>query len=102
METIFNYESPAIAVKDLQQKGYEIDYNTKFDALLANAADYEIDYLYRYDGMTDPSDESSVYGIRNVSTGEKGVFVAGNLALIEGKKRDIILELEMKARQHLS
>lgn len=99
METVFNYESATVAVKDLNEKGYNIDYNTEFDKLVLEASDYEIDYLYRYEGMTDPSDESTVYGISNVKTGDKGIFVAGNLSLIEGRKRDIILELEMKARQ---
>lgn len=99
MKTVFDYESATVAVKDLTEKGYKIDYNTEFDQLVAEASDYEIDYLYRYEGMTDPGDESSVYGIRNVNTGDKGIFVAGNLSLIEGRKRDIILELEMKARQ---
>ncbi|VTP99002.1 hypothetical protein [Sphingobacterium daejeonense] len=83
-----------------QIKGYSVDYNVEFDGLVENASDYQIDELYRYEGETDPADESSVYGIRNTKTGEKGVFVAGNLSLIEGKKRDIILDLEMKYKQN--
>ena len=87
------------ALDNLSKKGYTIDYNIEFDNLSEEAAVYEIDVLYRYEGETDPADESSVYGIRNTKTGEKGVFVAGNLSLIEGKKRDIILDLEMKYKQ---
>lgn len=99
MKTVHDYESAQIAVRELKELGYEDDYNEKFDDLLADAHDYDIDYLYRYDGLTDPSDEQSVYGIRNVKTGSKGVFVAGNLSTIEGKKRDIILDLEIRARK---
>lgn len=99
MKTMFNYESAAVATETLLKGGYTIDFNTEFDELVENANDYQIDYLYRYEGMTDPGDESSVYGIRNLKTGAKGIFVAGNLSLIEGKKRDIILELELKARK---
>lgn len=99
METKFNYESASVATKILQDEGYTIDFNTEFDDLVEHADDYQIDYLYRYEGMTDPGDESSVYGIRNVDTGAKGIFVAGDLSVIEGKKRDIILELELRARK---
>lgn len=98
METIFNYESASIALKKLSEKGYTIDYNIHFDYLSDEADGYIIDYLYRYEGATDPGDESTVYGIRNMQTGAKGVFVVGDLGLIEGKKRDIIVNLEMRSR----
>lgn len=98
METIFNYDSPSIALEKLQAKGYSKDYNEEFDELFAYTNDYTIDYLYRYEGASDPSDESTVYGIRNTVSGEKGVFVAGDLSLIEGRKRDIIVNLELRSK----
>lgn len=99
METIFNYDSASVALKKLHTEGYSVDFNEQFDDLFAHSDDYVVDYLYRYEGNTDPSDESSVYGIRNTVTGKKGVFVAGNLSLIEGRKQDIILNLEIKGKQ---
>ena len=99
METIFNYESAAIALEKLAEKGYTIDFNEDFDELFQSSDDYTIDFVYRYEGASDPGDESSVYGLRNTVTGTKGVFVAGNLSLIEGKKRDIILSLELRSRK---
>ncbi len=100
MDKTFKYATMTEALDNLSKNGYSIDYNVEFDKLSDEAAVYEIDVLYRYEGESDPADESSVYGIRNSKTGEKGVFVAGNLSLIEGKKRDIILDLEMKYKQH--
>lgn len=99
MGTIFKYETASIALENLRVKGYEYDYNADFDHIFTYADDYVIDYLYRYEGPSNPSDESSVYGLRNTKTGEKGVFVAGDLSLIQGKKRDIIINLEIKAKQ---
>ncbi len=99
MTTKNDYASAKEALDHLQAKGYTVDYNIEFDGLLAEASDYTIDYLYRYEGMSNPDDESSVYGIRNLKTDEKGIFVAGNLSFLEGKKRDIILELEIKHRK---
>ncbi|MBE8712238.1 hypothetical protein [Sphingobacterium hungaricum] len=98
MKTIFNYDTPSVALDKLKAKGYEIDFNVEFDHLVESADDYTIDYLYRYEGASDPGDESTVYGIRNEKTEDKGVLVAGNLSFLEGKKRDIILQMELRAR----
>ena len=98
MKTIFDYQSASVALEELKSLGYQLDYNVEFDNILQHSDDYVIDYLYRYEGASNHSDESSTYGIRNTITGEKGIFVAGNLSLIEGKKRDIIINLEIKAK----
>lgn len=99
MERMHGYSSASVALKKLGDLGYTIDYNIEFDDLLADADQFKIDYLFRYEGASDPDDESTVYGISR-NSGEKGVFVAGNLSLIEGKKRDILLQLELKEREH--
>ena len=100
MDRTFNYATVTEALEKLSNKGYTVDYNVNFDGLFKDTANFRIEELYRYEGETDPADESSVYGLKNTETGEMGVFVAGNLSLIEGKKRDIIIELEMKYKQH--
>ncbi len=98
METKHNYETTDVALANLQNMGYTIDFNIAFDEILEDADHYKIDHLYRYEGASNPDDESTVYGISNEKNGKKGVFVAGNLSLVEGKKRDIILKLELKYR----
>lgn len=98
METKYDYLSVTAALEELKEKGYEKDYNIDFDELFYNADDYIIDYLFRYEGQTNPSDESTVYGLCNQRTGEKGVFVVGDLSLIEGKKREIIINLEFRSK----
>lgn len=98
METSFNYASAQVALDELEAKGYSVDFNVEFDRLGVDAENYQIDYLYRYEGDSNPDDESSVYGISHNIHPEKGVFVAGNLSFLEGKKRDIILNLELKSK----
>lgn len=99
MDTVFNYESASVALKKLAELGYTIDYNVLFDDLFKTADDYTIDHLYRYEGATDPSDESTVYGIRNTVNDDKGVFVVGDLSLVENRKRDIILNMELRSKR---
>ena len=99
MGTQYNYETTDVALAKLKEMGYTIDFNIEFDEILNDAEHYQIDHLYRYEGASNPDDESTVYGISNEDSGKKGVFVAGNLSLIEGKKRDIILDLEIKYKK---
>lgn len=98
METKYDYLTVSAALEELKKEGFEKDFNINFDELHANPENYVIDYLYRYEGITNPSDESTVYGLRNQTTGDKGVFVVGDLSLIEGKKRDILINLEIKSK----
>ncbi|MGN0002115.1 MAG: hypothetical protein ACI35V_01655 [Sphingobacterium composti] len=98
METKYDYLTVTAALNELQDLGYSHDFNIDFDKLFFSAEDYVIDYLYRYEGITNPSDESTVYGLRNQRTDEKGVFVVGDLSLVEGKKREIIINLEIRSK----
>lgn len=102
METKYDYLTVSAALEELKSLGFEKDYNINFEELSAQPENYVIDYLYRYEGITNPSDESTVYGLRNQSTEEKGVFVVGDLSLIEGKKRDILINLEIKSRSQIN
>lgn len=99
MKTEHNYKTASIALEELKEKGYDTDFNVEFEKLHEKADEYTIDISYHYEGESNPSDDNYIYGIRNKNTGEKGVFVTGNLAFLEGKKREIILNLEMKSKE---
>lgn len=94
----YQYASSKIALKELKEKGFTIDYNLLSDELLATPKDFEILYIYRYEGDSNPDDESSVYGIHRISTGEKGFLVVGNLSFVEGDLADFLIKLEIKRK----
>ena len=47
--------------------------------------------------MSDPDDESSVYGIINNQNGDKGVYVVGNLSTDDDVDH-FLVDLEIKRR----
>src|SRR5690606_33522970 len=96
MDTKHNYETTDVALARLKEMGYGIAVNVEFNEILADAESYQIDYLYRYDGPSNPADESTVYGTSNVDNGKTGVSVAGHFLWIEDKKRYIISAMESK------
>ena len=93
----FNYETSSVALRELAEKGYQEDFNLLESDLIDHPHDFKIIYIYRYEGNSDPDDESSVYGIINNKSNEKGVYVVGNL----GTDDDVdhfLVEIEIKRR----
>lgn len=96
---MYHYATVEKALKELEAKGYTIDYNVEEDRILKRAAEFIIEEIYRYEGMSNPDDEATVYGISNKINGGKGVFVAGNLAFAENDVAKILLKLEIDDKQ---
>jgi hypothetical protein len=81
MDPHMHYETVDEALTDLKSKGFMIDYNlpeniAAFKTGKLNANDFEIVDTYRYEGNTDPEDESAVYALKS-NSGEKGFLVVG-------------------------
>jgi hypothetical protein len=80
--TVRNYETMVEALADLKQRGFTLDFNLangvlhNSDANIElNPEDFEICELHRFEGMSDPTDNSIVYGIKSDRYNIKGVFV---------------------------
>lgn len=94
----YRYASTERALEELRTKGYVRDYNADSDLITESPEAFKIVYIYRYEGMSNPDDESTVYGIEH-SSGERGVFVAGNLSFDEDGAAKVLLDLEIKGRK---
>ena len=97
---MYHYASTEIALNELKEKGFVIDYNVEEKQILKNPTNFGIVEIYRYEGMSNPDDESTVYGIENFINGERGVFVAGNLSFAENEVAKILLKLEIEDRKN--
>lgn len=97
---MYHYAGASQAIEELKKKGFTVDYNLEGEDIINHPDDFEIEHIYRYEGMTNPDDESTVYGIKQISTGDKGLFVAGNLSFEDNKTAKIILNMEINDRQN--
>ena len=75
------YDTLVEALKGLKSRGYTLDFNLQPDCLHCAAndirlhpEDFEITETYRFEGETNPSDESVLYAIE-AKDGSKGVLV---------------------------
>jgi hypothetical protein len=76
MKPTYHYTTVLEALDDLKEKGFHHDFNLYHEAIKENPLHYSVEHVYRYEGDSDPDEESVVYGIIS-NSGVKGIFVAG-------------------------
>jgi len=76
------YSTLSEAVTDLQRRGYTDDLSVAEHCLVCDArglnldpADFHIDEFHRFEGNSDPEDQSIVYAIKSERHGLKGILV---------------------------
>ena len=80
MHPEYKYATVLEAITELRKAGFTVDFNLGAEALEANDSkyeteDFEITEVYRYEGDSDPEEESTVYGIESKIDGVKGILV---------------------------
>lgn len=80
----YSYETLSEAVNDLVKRGYTADFLLqeekeclfcKENSLELSPEDFIIDEVYRFEGMTDPADESIVFAISSAKHDVKGLVI---------------------------
>ena len=77
------FDTVSQALSELNKQGYTEDFNLKEDCLECRngqyrvfAEEFVVDDFFRFEGASDPADESIVYAISSAKHGLKGVLVA--------------------------
>ena len=91
------YATVLDALKKLKEEGYTTDFNLEENCIVCqgerfSADDFEITSIYRYEGESNPDDESTVYAIKSKS-GLKGVLVTSYGPYSEKMSDDILRKL---------
>lgn len=77
----FHYETVSEAVAQLRQQGFTGDFTITGGQLESNGKRFALDELeildlYRYEGVSDPADEASVFAL-STACGIRGILVTG-------------------------
>lgn len=94
-----SYDTLSQAINGLKEKGFTIDFNLDENCLVChndkfNIDEFEIVEWFRFEGFTNPSDESVLYAIESVN-GKKGLLVTGYGISAEGMSAEIAKKLSM-------
>lgn len=97
------YPSLSVAISDLQQRGYTLDFNLAANGLVCNdevcnVMDYEIVEFYRFEGATNPDDLSTVYALESLDGSKKGILVTAYGVASEGDNATLIRNLQFRDR----
>lgn len=95
MKKMYHYATVIEALKILKDKGHDYDYNINEKEIIDNPDGFEIIEIYRYEGDSNPDDESMVYGIKS-SSGKKGVYVSGFAANSFSEAARILIDITIK------
>lgn len=103
MKQKFHYATVTEAIAKLKEQGFTLDFNlaeNQFKAGEQNypADEFEIVDLYRYEGPSDPADESIVYALASPS-GIKGILVTGYGASTDESSVETLKQLHYKYHQ---
>ena len=101
MET---YETLSKAIQALKKNGYEYDFNLHPDAIECTdvsqkfaPSDFHVDAVYRFEGMTNPDDNSVLYAI-SARTGLKGLLLDAYGAYSDSLTAEMVKKLTIDER----
>lgn len=96
------YDTVTAALTDLVNRGYNLDFNLTSEALECKSInlqlmpeEFEIEEVYRFEGMTDPADSSVVYAISSNLSNLKGVLVDGYGVYAENISPELLNKLKI-------
>jgi hypothetical protein len=100
----FHYASITEAITELRKQGFTLDFNLEANRIKAGevtltADELEIVDLYRYEGQSDPADESAVYALASAS-GLKGILVTGYGSSTDAASAELLQQLHYKYLQN--
>jgi hypothetical protein len=95
---IYHYATVSEALDELNENGFTHDFNINEKDIVAHPENYEIVHIYRYEGDSSADDEATVYGIKSLKNGRKGVFVAGFSANSDNDAARVLIDLTIKKR----
>lgn len=98
-----SYDTLSQAVNGLTEMGYTKDFNLKPDCihcvaddLILSPKDFEIDHVFRFEGMTNPDDSSIVYAISSIDGTIKGTMVDAYGAYADPLNSEMISKLQSR------
>lgn len=103
MEENFHYGTVTEAINNFRKQGFDIDFNLDKNCIVCShgefgADDFEIVDVYRYEGPSDPADESAVYALKSKS-GLKGILVTSYGAYVDKISAEMLQKLNRNERK---
>ena len=97
-----SYGTLSETINGLKKQGYILDFNIRRDRLICHQTqtilspdDFEIDKFYRFEGESNPDDESILYALSSPKYGVKGLLVNGYGISSDDVSEELIAKLKI-------
>lgn len=97
-----NYDTLLDAVNDLKKRGFTYDFTEQKNKLFCSAKqcdfnpeEFEIVEFYRFEGISDPEDNSIVYAIKSDKNNIKGLLVNAYGVYSDTKVSELIAKMKI-------
>jgi hypothetical protein len=97
------YETVTEALADLSERGYTAELSLRADCLFCqrkelrlNPDEFAIDEVYRFEGNTDPADETIIYAISSIDGETKGTLVNAYGTYSSSVNEDLVSKLHIR------
>ena len=94
-----SYDTLVEAINGLKKEGYTVDFNLRENCIVCKELEifhdeFQIDKFFRFEGDTDPADESILYAISSAKYNLKGVLVNGYGTSSDALTNDMLEKLK--------
>ncbi len=96
------YNNLVEAINGLKQQGYGIDYNLEQNCIICSnkihklhAEEFKVDKYFRFDGDTNPEEESIIYAISSLNDELKGILINGFGSMSDDMTNEMIEKLKI-------
>lgn len=97
------------AMQDLQSRGYTEEFAPEKDHLKVTSqdnvryysTDFKVDEFHRFEGISDPGDEMTLYAI-SCNNGAKGLFVAAQGTYSNEASPELMTKFDVSDRAHVN
>lgn len=103
---MYTYDTVSEAINDLTKRGYTLEFALQKDCIYCQSIatrlrpeEFQIDEVYRYEGNTDPADESIVYAISSTDRSLKGTLVNAYGAYADTVSEELVSKLQISRKQ---
>ncbi len=94
-----SYDTLVEAMQSLRKQGYTSDFNLEPDCLTCGSElslypqDFEVDKFFRFEGDSNPDDESILYAVSSKDGSVKGILVSSYGVYTEEYEAELIKKL---------
>ena len=99
---MYTYDTVSEAINDLSNRGYQDNLRIGNDCLHCDnknvqlsPKDFHIDEVYRFEGNTDPADETIVYAISSTDNSVKGTLVDAYGTYYDSASEELVEKLSI-------